>query len=508
MKDTAFLQFHSLSKSFPGVQALDEVTFGVREGSVHALLGENGAGKSTLLKVLSGAHQPSGGSLSLGSDKYSFANAREALESGIAVIYQELNLIPDMSVEENLLLGHLPNRAGVVERKKLREKAIDALKRLGEWFDPSARLSSLSIGQQQMVEIAKALMRDAKVIAFDEPTSSLSHKEVELLFAAIRGLREEGRAIIYVSHRLAEIFDLCDAVTVFRDGRLVVTHESLDGIDHDYLVSKMVGRSIADIYHYTPRKLGNTALEVTDVFGRGLSQPTNFSVRSGEVLGFFGLVGAGRTELMRLVFGAERKESGHVKVDGSEVTIHNTRHAIRSGLALMPEDRKQDGIVGIRSVAENINLSVRSTFAKFGGLMIDERRERENAETYVRRLDIKTPSARQLMENLSGGNQQKAILSRWLSRHVRVFLMDEPTRGIDVGTKSEIYSIIYDLAEQGLGVVMVSSELPEILGVCDRVVVMREGAIVGELTREEATEEKLLKLALPGTDGAVNAESV
>jgi L-arabinose transport system ATP-binding protein len=507
MGDKPYLQFHSVSKAFPGVQALDDVTFGVDEGSVHALIGENGAGKSTLLKVLSGAHQPNGGSLSFGGVEYAFSNAREALEAGVAVIYQELNLIPDMSVEENLLLGHMPTRLGVIDRRSMRARAREALERLGELIDPAAKVRSLSIGQQQMVEIAKALMRDAKVIAFDEPTSSLSHKEVELLFNAIRGLRRDGRAVIYVSHRLAEVFELCDAATVFRDGKLVVTQDSLDGIDHAFLVRNMVGRSISDIFHYTPREQGETVLEVNDLFGYGLTEPASFSVRKGEILGFFGLIGAGRTELLRLLFGAERPESGTTLVDGAPVRIRNTRDAIRHGLALMPEDRKVDGIIGVRSVAENINLAVRPTLAHYGGLLIDERRERENADAFVEKLTIKTPSTRQLMRNLSGGNQQKSILARWLSRHARVFLMDEPTRGIDVGTKSEIYSIMYDLAESGLGVIMVSSELPEILGVCDRIIVMREGVIAGEVTRDEASEELLLKLALPDSAAAGAAQT-
>ncbi len=501
MGDQPYLQFHSVSKTFPGVQALDDVTFGVAEGSVHALVGENGAGKSTLLKVLSGAHQPNGGSLSLGGVEHAFSNAREALEAGIVVIYQELNLIPDMSVEENLLLGHMPTRLGVIDRRDMRARASEALQRLGEPINPRAKMRSLSIGQQQMVEIAKALMRDAKVIAFDEPTSSLSHKEVELLFNAIRGLRQDGRAVIYVSHRLAEVFELSDAVTVFRDGKLVATRDTLEGVDHDFLVKSMVGRSIADIFHYSPRPHGETVLEVKDLFGYGLREPVSFSVRKGEILGFFGLIGAGRTELFRLLFGAERAEGGTTSVEGTPVRIRNTHDAIRHGLALMPEDRKLHGIIGVSSVAENINLAVRPTLASYGGLVIDERRERENADAFVKKLRIKTPSTRQLMKNLSGGNQQKAILARWLSRHARVFLMDEPTRGIDVGTKSEIYSIMYDLAESGLGVVMVSSELPEILGVCDRIIVMREGAIAGEVSRDEATEELLLKLALPDRVG-------
>lgn len=490
-----YLQFESVSKRFPGVQALDRVSFGVAEGSVHALLGENGAGKSTLLKILSGAYAADEGRVVLGGQPHRFASTAEAYAAGVAVIYQEFHLVPEMTVAENLLLGHMPNRLGWLDKRAMLDAARRELDFLDEAIAPSARVSSLPIAQRQMVEIAKALMREAKVIAFDEPTSSLSDREVQKLFAIIRQLRDRGRTVIYVSHRLEEVFQVCDAVTVLRDGQNVATHDTLDGVTHDTLVRGMVGRAIEDIYGYAPRPRGENALEVEGLFGPGLSAPADLAVAQGEVVVIFGLVGAGRTELLKLIFGAERPTAGTVRVRGQPVAITNPASAIRAGIALCPEDRKQEGLVPIRSVGENINLSVRRRLAHFG--IIDQRRERANAAEHIRRLDIRTPSAAQLAKNLSGGNQQKVVLARWLSEHVQVMLLDEPTRGIDVGAKREIYDLIFELARQGMGILAVSSELPEVLGIADRVLVMRQGAIVASLYRDEATEESILRPALP-----------
>jgi L-arabinose transport system ATP-binding protein len=491
-----YLQFDSITKTFPGVRALEEVSFGVDEGTVHALLGENGAGKSTLLKILSGLYRPDGGRLILGGKDQAFHSTAEAIRAGVAVIYQELQLVPELSVEENLYLGHLPRVFGVVNRRELRRKALAQLEMLGEAISPRARVSSLSIGQRQMVEIAKALSRDAKVIAFDEPTSSLSSRETDRLFAIIKQLREQGKVILYVSHRMDEIFQTCDAATVLRDGRHVETFTSLTHVSRDLLVQKMVGRSIRDIFKYEPREHGDLAIEVRDLMGRGLSKPVNFSVKKGEILGFFGLVGAGRTELMKILYGAEPSTDGSIDIEGRTVNVSSPSAAIRQGIVLCPEDRKKEGIIPIRSVMENLNLSGRRHFSRLG-FIIDESRERKNASEFVKKLGIKTPSLRQLIMNLSGGNQQKVILARWLSEQIKVILLDEPTRGIDVGAKSEIYSIIYDLAKRGIGVIVVSSELPEVMGICDRIAVMRQGQMVGILDRSAATQEEILKMALP-----------
>jgi L-arabinose transport system ATP-binding protein len=502
-ESTPYLEFDGISKTFPGVKALSDISFGVEEGSIHALIGENGAGKSTLLKILSGVYLPTAGRVRIAGRERVFQSAADALAAGIAVIYQELHLVPEMSVAENIYIGHLPNRFGVVDRRKLREDTSGQLGILGEDVDPFTKLGRLPIGQRQMVEIAKALTRGAKIIAFDEPTSSLSDREIRKLFSVIRELRKQGHVILYVTHRLGEIFEICDSVTVFRDGRLVETFESMEGVTHDILVNRMVGRDILDIYHYRPRIPGEPGLEVEGLTGPGISEPVTFSVARGEILGLFGLVGAGRTELLRLIYGAVPAWSGSVKVCGQPVAIRSPRDAIRHGVMLCPEDRKKDGVIPVRSVLENLNISARRNHTYLGAV-VNESWERENATRQVERLAIRTPSLRQLIRNLSGGNQQKVILARWLSEKIKVILLDEPTRGIDVGTKSEIYSIMYNLAEEGIAVVMVSSELPEVLGVADRILVMREGGIAAILSRDEATQDRVLRLALPAEKVAVS----
>jgi L-arabinose transport system ATP-binding protein len=491
-----YLQFAGISKSFPGVQALADVSFGVADGRVHALIGENGAGKSTLLKILSGAYTPTTGTVRLGGTDRVFHSAAEAIAAGVAVIYQELHLVPEMTVAENLYLGHLPDRFGIVDKKKLRTDALRQLEVLGEDLDPNTKVGRLPIAQRQMVEIAKALTRGGKVIAFDEPTSSLSSREVQKLFAVIRELKAKGHVILYVSHRLEELFEICDEVTVLRDGTRVETFDSLEGVTRDVLVNRMVGRDLRNVYNYARRPHGAPALEVAGLLGPGVAEPATLAVAQGEILGLFGLVGAGRTELMRLIFGAVPKTAGAVKVLGRPVRLRSPRDAIRAGVMLCPEDRKKEGVIPIRSVQENLNLSARRTHSHLG-FFIDEPWERRNAATQVGKLAIRTPSLQQLVLHLSGGNQQKVILARWLSEELKVILLDEPTRGIDVGARSELYSIIYALADQGLGVVVVSSDLPEVLGVADRILVMRNGRIAGTLTHEEATDEQALRLALP-----------
>ncbi len=496
-----FLRFENISKHFPGVKALDGVSFDVREGSVHGLVGENGAGKSTLLKILSGAHPPSGGSVLLGGKEVQFAWPKDAFDAGIAVIYQELNLVPDMSVADNLLLGHVPNLRGFVQKEKLLEIANGMLDYLMEPIDPNRKIKRLPIAQRQMIEIGKALLHNAKVIAFDEPTSSLSEKETQQLFKIIAGLKEKGCAIIYVSHILNEIFEVCDALTVFRDGRLIETFDDLEGVTRDDVVSRMVGRSIEDIYGYRSREIGEVVLDVRELTGPGIPEPVSFSVRKGEIVGFFGLVGAGRSELMRILYGVEKMYSGTVILNGTQVSIDSPERALNAGIVLCPEDRKLEGIIPVRDVKENINISVRKQFVKVG-FFINKARERANARDFIEKLQIKTPSMEQLAGNLSGGNQQKVILARNLSIETELFILDEPTRGIDVGTKSEIYRLIYSLAEMGKAVVVVSSELPEVIGISDRIIVMRLGKIVTEVYRDRATEEIILHHALVAQDRA------
>jgi L-arabinose transport system ATP-binding protein len=497
---TGNLRFCAIGKTFPGVKALSEISFEVRPGSVHALMGENGAGKSTLLKILGGSYHPSTGHLQLGGRQLAFRSTADSIAAGVAVIHQELHLVPEMSVAENLLLGHMPNRWGLVNRRAMMLRARELLMGLADEIDPGNRLGDLSFGQRQLVEIAKAMSRNAHVIAFDEPTSSLSAREIDRLMAIIVKLRDEGRIILYVSHRMEEIFRVCDAVTVFKDGRFVRTFENMADLDHDRLVTCMVGRDIQDIYNYRPRQRQGSGLKVAGLLGPGLQQPVSFAVEKGEVVGFFGLVGAGRTELLRILSGLARSQAGTVQLGGKPLSLRSPRDAISAGILLCPEDRKKDGIVPLSSVAENINIGARPRHLHLGCL-IQGRWERENARQQIRSLNVKTPSPQQPMLFLSGGNQQKAILGRWLSMPMEVLLLDEPTRGIDIGAKSEIYQIIHNLAADGIAVIVVSSDLMEVMGISDRILVMSEGAITGELSRDEANEQRLLQLALPRTRG-------
>jgi len=493
--DSPALAFDHIGMEFPGVKALDDVSFAVHAGSVHALVGENGAGKSTLLKILGGAIRPVTGTLRIDGSPRTFAGASEALAAGVAVIHQELHLVPQLSVAENIFLGHLPRRHGLVDRRALAEAARRQLELVGEDLDPATRVGRLPLAQRQMVEIAKALSRGARLIAFDEPTSSLSDREVRRLFTIIRELRERGCALLYVSHRMDEIFDLCDRITILRDGRHVET-SALAALTRDEVVQRMVGRSLSQMHHYAPRPRRGPGLQVEGLCGPGLSDPVSFSAEAGEILGFFGLVGAGRSELLRLVFGAARRRAGRVRVHGQDVEVNSPRAAIAAGIVLCPEDRKKEGIVAVRSVHENLNLSVRRRRAR-AGILVDEAWEDANTRTQIEQLSIRPPAPRQPVRNLSGGNQQKVILGRWLAEPLRVLLLDEPTRGIDIGARGELYTLIQNLARDGVCVVFVSSDLPEILGVADRIAVMREGRLAAMVDRGEASEEVLLRLALP-----------
>ncbi|WP_109514750.1 L-arabinose ABC transporter ATP-binding protein AraG [Pseudomonas ovata] len=492
----AALRFDGIGKTFPGVKALDGISFIAHPGQVHALMGENGAGKSTLLKILGGAYIPNSGTLQIGEQTMAFKNAADSIASGVAVIHQELHLVPEMTVAENLFLGHLPSRFGVVNRSQLRKQALACLKGLADEIDPQEKLGRLSLGQRQLVEIAKALSRRAHVIAFDEPTSSLSAREIDRLMAIITRLRNEGKVVLYVSHRMEEVFRICNAVTVFKDGRYVRTFEDMSALTHDQLVTCMVGRDIQDIYDYRPREHGDVALKVDGLLGPGLREPISFNVRKGEILGLFGLVGAGRTELLRLLSGLERSSAGQLELCGQALRLRSPRDAIAAGVLLCPEDRKKEGIIPLASVAENINISARGAHTTFGWLLRDGW-EKDNADHQIKAMKVKTPNAGQKIMYLSGGNQQKAILGRWLSMPMKVLLLDEPTRGIDIGAKAEIYQIIHNLAAQGIAVIVVSSDLMEVMGISDRILVLCEGALRGEQAREHATESNLLQMALP-----------
>ena len=499
---TAGLRFEDIRKHFSGVKALQGVSFEAHAGAVHGLLGENGAGKSTLLKVLGGQYRPDGGRIFIDGVQRQFANAAAAIAAGVAIIHQELQYVADLSVTENLLLGCLPQRFGLLRKQEARRYAAARLQALGVDLDPDAKLKHLSIAQRQMVEICKALMRDARVIALDEPTSSLSHGETETLFRIVRDLRAQGKTLIYISHRLEELYALCDACTILRDGKRVATHTTLATVPRETLIGDMVGRNITDIYGYRPRALGTVRLSVRNLAGDALNEPASFDVRSGEIVGFFGLVGAGRSELMRLIYGADRRLGGDITLDGQTLRLRSPRQAIDAGIVLCPEDRKEQGIVSHSSVEENINMSSRRHHLR-AGLFIDRRKEAHTADEFIRSLRIKTPHRGQAIRLLSGGNQQKVILARWLSEPtLKVVMFDEPTRGIDVGAKHEIYRLIYELAQRGCAVLVVSSELPEVLGIADRILVMCEGRIRGELPHEQASEQNVLELALPRRQAA------
>jgi len=495
----AYLEFRNITKVFPGVRALDDVSLSVKQGSVHGLVGENGAGKSTLLKILSGAHPQTDGVILINGEECRFNSPKEAIDKGTAVIYQELNLVPEMTVAENLMLGHIPARKGFIDKRELFEVSRKEIEYLMEDINPNEKVKNLPIAQRQMIEIGKALLHDAKIIAFDEPTSSLSEKETKQLFRIILSLKEKGCSVIYVSHRLNEIFEVCDAVTIFRDGKKVATYNSMDEVNHDLVVSKMVGRAIEDIYSYRPRTIEGPVFHVENISGPGVPEPVSFTIHRKEIVGFFGLVGAGRSELMRLVYGHTRKKSGTLTLNGRNVNAASPAASLAEGIVLCPEDRKAEGIIPIRDVTENINISVRKKYVK-AGFFLDKKKERDNAAAFIEKFQIKTPSLEQLVGNLSGGNQQKVILARNLSLSTELIILDEPTRGIDVGTKSEIYKLMYDLAEAGNAIIFVSSELPEILGVSDRIIVMRDGMIVKEIMREDASEETVLHYALPEYD--------
>ncbi|AHK46083.1 MULTISPECIES: L-arabinose ABC transporter ATP-binding protein AraG [Ensifer] len=491
-----FLEFRSISKGYPGVQALSNVSFSVKKGAVHGLMGENGAGKSTLIRVLSGDQSADTGEILIDGEPQHYRSVRDAFHAGVIVIHQELQLVPELTVAENLWLGRFPGKAGVIDRQQLTGVVSKKLAEIGIDVDPAIKVASLSIGERQMVEIAKAVMLDARVIALDEPTSSLSSRESEILFTLIDRLRANGTVILYVSHRLDEIFRLCDSLTVLRDGKLAAHHPEISKVTRDQIISEMVGREIANIWGWRERSLGEERLRVESISGAKLRHPLSFSVRRGEILGFFGLIGAGRSEMARLVYGADARNGGSVSVDGVTIQADSPPHSIRSGIVLCPEDRKFDGIVQGRSIEENMTISSRRHFSPFG--LINPAKEGALADKFIAKLRVRTPSRRQDIINLSGGNQQKVILGRWLSEEgVKVLVIDEPTRGIDVGAKSEIYEILYELAAEGMAIVVISSELPEVMGIADRIMVMCEGRVAADIPRAEFDERRILAAALP-----------
>jgi len=483
------LTLENISKRFPGVQALSDVRLGVRSGEVHALLGENGAGKSTLIKIISGVHQPDTGTLMIEGKPVQFNGPRDAQKAGIATIFQELSLYPELTVAENIFMGHHPRRWGglVVDWRAMNARAREILDSLDILdLDVTTKVGLLNVGNRQRVEIAKALSLSARVLIMDEPTAALTESDVERLFAIVRLLRQRGVGIVYISHRLQEVFEVADRVTVLRDGQYIATREVKD-ITEPMLIEMMVGREINELFPKLPSKIGETVLEVQNLMREPYTRGISFSVRAGEILGISGLVGSGRSETAQAIFGIYPAKSGTIKINQRVVSIKNPADAIRHGIAYVPEDRGTQGLVRAMTLRENSSMAVLKQLSR--ATFINRDGERQLAHQSIEKFMIRAYSGEQIVGKLSGGNQQKVVVGKWLASNPRVLIVDEPTRGVDVGAKAEIHRLLSELAAQGLAVIMISSELPEILGMSDRVLVMREGRIVAEFDIAEATQE-------------------
>lgn len=500
---TALIELTGISKSFAGIRVLHDISFDVRPGEVHALLGENGAGKSTLIKIMGGVHRADAGEMRVNDAVVHFASPRAAAAHGIAVVHQELLLFPDLSVAENIFMGHAPRtRWGALDWAEMRLRSRELLDRLqSHHIDVDARVGSLSVANRQRVEIARALSQDARVLIMDEPTASLVEEDVQQLLAIVRLLRDKGVGIVYVSHKLPEIFALADRVTVLRDGARVGT-APIGELDERKLVSMMVGRSIDQLFPKQDTPIGAPLLELRNLGFGAVVRNISLTLRAGEILGLAGLIGSGRTELALTIFGITPASWGEILIDGRAVRIDSPQRARDLGIAYVPEDRGQQGLVRSQSIAENISLTVLKTIAT--GSLIDHRKEERLARDSIARFGIRARGPRQVVRQLSGGNQQKVVLAKWLATEPRILIMDEPTRGIDVGAKSEIHALMSQLAARGLGILMISSELPEVLGMSDRVLVMKSGTLVAEFDRAHATAEAV-GAAMTLANGAADA---
>lgn len=493
--EPALLRMRGMHKTFPGVHAVRGVDLTLHEGEVLALVGENGAGKSTLMKILGGAYVADSGTIHIRGKEASIRRPSDAQHYGVAIIYQEFNLVPYLSARENIFLGREDTRAGLLKGKDEHRRAAELFEHIGVRVDPEERCDRLTVAQQQVVEIARALSVEANILVMDEPTAALTRQEVKRLFQIIHELKKQGIGIIYISHRLEEIFHVADRVMVMRDGGRVDTR-AIEDVDRQRIIEMMVGRRIDNEFPKRPAEVRETLLEVQKLSRGDAVRDVSFSLRSGEVLGLTGLVGAGRTEAARLIFGADRPDRGQIYLNGKPIRIRSPRHAISRGIGLLTEDRQNQGLVLCHSVRANFSLPNLGDFSSAG--FVNQSREVTALARYVDNLDIKLPHYEQTARNLSGGNQQKVVLAKWLQRNCRVIIFDEPTRGIDVATKYEIYLLINELAEQGKGVLMITSELPEALGMADRLLVMRSGRIAGEITEmDSATQEQIMELAVP-----------
>ena len=492
MAEEYLLEMKGIHKRFPGVIALNNVSLTVKAGEVHALLGENGAGKSTLIKVLGGIYIAEEGEIFIEGKKVSIDSVKASHENGVAIIHQELVLVPHMTVAENIFLGREPMKGKFVDSKKMTEDAQILLDTYQMNIHAGTLVERLTIAQKQMVEIVKAISFHSKILVMDEPTSSISDKEVDFLFETMRGLTSRGVGIIYISHKMSELEQICDRVTVMRDGEYVGTRVVKE-TNKDELIAMMVGRELTNYYTRDFLEPGEVILKCNHISDGKMAKDASFEVRKGEIVGFAGLVGAGRSEVMKCIFGLTKNYKGEVEIEGSKVHIHNPIEAMKYGLALVPEDRKLEGLYKVQSVRYNSTIEVLGDFIK--GIFVDGAKEEAITQKYIDMLSTKTPTQEQLIGNLSGGNQQKVIIGRWLATNPKILILDEPTRGVDVGAKSEIYAIMNELVKQGMSIIMISSELPEIINMSDRIYVMSEGNITGCLSRDEVSQEAIMKLA-------------
>ena len=494
------LELSRVVKSFGAVVALRSGSIRVESGSIHALVGENGAGKSTLVKIVAGLYRRDAGEFRLRGEDVDFSTTAQSKAAGVAVIYQEPTLFPDLSVTENVFMGRQPtDRLGRIDRRRMRQEVDSLFRRLGVRIDPDRLAEGLSIADQQIIEIAKAVSLDARVLIMDEPTAALSGVEVERLFAVARSLRDEGRGIVFISHRFDEVFSLCDTITVMRDGSFV-SSDPTTAVTEDEIVRRMVGRDVTELFPKQETTIGEPLLEVDGLTSTGVFADVRFTVRSGEIVALAGLVGAGRSEIARAVFGVDGYDSGTVRLAGRAIPKRRPTAAMAAGLALVPEDRRKQGLVLEESVARNSTLAIRTRLSKLG--LIRNSAENASARVWASRLQLKTNALDTLVGTLSGGNQQKVVLGKWLSTEPRVLIIDEPTRGIDVGTKAEVHRLLSELAGRGMGVLMISSELPEVLGMADRVLVVREGRITAELDRADADAENVMFAATHAAEEA------
>jgi len=487
------LEMLGMTKTFSKVTALDEVDFKVREGEIHALIGENGAGKSTLMKVLSGVYKPDAGSIKFFGEDFMPHDPKDAINKGISIIYQELNQAGELNAIENVMLGHEKNKGGFISKKDEYKVAAEYLDYVSHGALPNYRIpiKKLSVAQQQMVEIAKALSYNAKIIIMDEPTDALTNDEIEILFTIVRKLKADGITVIYISHRLEELFELCDRVTVLRDGKLVAVEE-IANVDKNWLISKMIGRDLKDSYPPRHRIVSDeVALEVDNLTGERF-RDISFKLHKGEILALTGLVGAGRTEVLRAIFGADKIKSGTVKIFGKDEHIHHPNKAVKSGIGFATEDRKAQGLFLTHDIRSNISEAALSKVSSGG--FVNRRKENELAGKYFKELRVVSPDMNKKCKYLSGGNQQKVVLCKWLASGCRILFLDEPTRGIDVGAKYEIYQLMDKLVQEGMSILMISSEMPEVMGVADRAIVLHEGDQMGEVTYDQFTEEILMKM--------------